>query len=89
VKADPIVVFMKGNVAQPQCGFSKAVCQILEVQGVPPEKIKTYNVLDDPELRDAIKEYRSFLGSPSFKVVGCRVGIRERSGEVGRRGSGA
>lgn len=49
---------MKGNIAQPQCGFSKAVCQILEVQGVPSEKIKTYNVLDDPELRDAIKEYR-------------------------------
>jgi monothiol glutaredoxin len=48
---------MKGNPAQPQCGFSRAVVQILDVQGVPMEKMHTYNCLDDQELREGIKEY--------------------------------
>lgn len=57
VHENPLVVFMKGTPEQPQCGFSRAVCQILEVQGVPREKIVSYNCLEDPELREGIKEY--------------------------------
>ncbi|EJT50831.1 hypothetical protein A1Q1_07981 [Trichosporon asahii var. asahii CBS 2479] len=59
VHENPLVVFMKGTPEQPQCGFSRAVCQILEVQGVPREKIVSYNCLEDPELREGIKEYSS------------------------------
>jgi monothiol glutaredoxin len=54
---------MKGDLDQPACGFSRAVVQILEMQGVPREKVKTYNVLADPELRTGIKEYSSVLAS--------------------------
>lgn len=49
---------MKGTPDLPQCGFSRAVCQILEVQGVKPEMFKAYNCLEDAELREGIKEYR-------------------------------
>jgi len=63
---------MKGTPEQPQCGFSRAVCQILDVQvsqhyglqveadekGVPRETIKSFNCLADQELREGIKEYR-------------------------------
>jgi monothiol glutaredoxin len=48
---------MKGNPQQPQCGFSRAVCQVLDLHGVPPEKMKTYDVLQDLELRSGIKEF--------------------------------
>jgi monothiol glutaredoxin len=48
---------MKGTPQLPQCGFSRAVVQILEVQGVSDSQMKTYNCLDDQELREAIKEY--------------------------------
>ena len=48
---------MKGTPEQPQCGFSRAVIQILDMQGVPREKMQTYNVLEDSELRSGIKEY--------------------------------
>lgn len=58
VKATPLVVFMKGTPDLPQCGFSRAVCQILEVQGVKPDKMQAYNCLEDPELREGIKEFR-------------------------------
>ena len=57
IDSKPIVLFMKGTPEEPQCGFSRAVCQILDIHGVPEEKMKTYNVLGDEELRTAIKEF--------------------------------
>jgi Glutaredoxin len=48
---------MKGTPELPQCGFSRAVIQVLDIHGVPPEKMRTYNVLEDPELRSGIKEF--------------------------------
>lgn len=48
---------MKGTPELPQCGFSRAVIQVLDIHGVPPEKMRTYNVLEDPELRNGIKEF--------------------------------
>ena len=57
VKSDPVVLFMKGTPAEPQCGFSRAVVQILDIHGVPEDKMKTYNVLADDKLRTAIKEF--------------------------------
>lgn len=53
---------MKGNPDAPQCGFSRTVVQILDMQGVPREKMHTYNVLEDPELRSSIKEYSCVYG---------------------------
>jgi monothiol glutaredoxin len=48
---------MKGTPDIPQCGFSRAVIQILGLHEVPKEKMQTYNVLEDQELRNSIKEY--------------------------------
>lgn len=50
-------MFMKGDPQMPQCGFSRAAVQVLEIHGVPPEKLKTYDVLADSELRSGIKEF--------------------------------
>lgn len=41
VKSNPLVVFMKGTPDAPQCGFSRAVCQILDVQ-VSDSRIHDY-----------------------------------------------
>ena len=57
VDASPLVLFMKGTPDLPQCGFSRAVIQVLDLHGVPNEKMRTYNVLEDPELRNGIKEF--------------------------------
>ena len=40
VHGAPVVVFMKGTPELPMCGFSRAVVQILQVQGVRPEALK-------------------------------------------------
>lgn len=74
VAASPVVLFMKGNPDAPQCGFSRTVVQILEMQGVPREKMHTYNVLEDPELRSAIKEYSDWPTVPQLYVNGEFVG---------------
>jgi hypothetical protein len=42
---------MKGTPDSPQCGFSRAAIQILGLQGVDPKKFASFNVLEDPELR--------------------------------------
>ena len=52
VKADKVVVFMKGTPDAPQCGFSNAVVQILRFHWV--DQYKAHNVLEDNELREGI-----------------------------------
>lgn len=74
VKADPLVVFMKGTPDSPQCGFSRAVLQILQVQGVKPDLVASYNCLDDQELRQAIKEYSDWPTIPQVYINGDFVG---------------
>jgi monothiol glutaredoxin len=65
---------MKGTPAEPQCGFSRAVVQILDIHGVVPEKMKTYNVLADDELRTGIKEFSDWPTVPQIYVNGEFVG---------------
>ena len=39
------------------CGFSRAAIQVLDLHGISADKLKTYNVLEDEELRSGIKEF--------------------------------
>ncbi|NJK49974.1 Grx4 family monothiol glutaredoxin [Candidatus Gracilibacteria bacterium] len=66
-----IVVFMKGSKLMPQCGFSNNVVQILNVLGVPYE---TVDVLQDPEIREGIKEYSQWATIPQIYINGEFVG---------------
>ncbi|KAH0835845.1 thioredoxin-like protein [Lanmaoa asiatica] len=74
VQESPVVLFMKGNPQMPQCGFSRAAVQVLDIQGVPPEKLKTYDVLEDSELRSSIKEFSEWPTIPQIYVNGDFVG---------------
>ncbi|CAK9681885.1 unnamed protein product [Candida parapsilosis] len=74
IKATPIVLFMKGTPEFPQCGFSRATIQTLGQQGVDPSKFAAYNVLEDPELRDGIKEFSSWPTIPQLYVNGEFIG---------------
>ena len=68
------MVFMKGSPSMPQCGFSRAVLQILQVQGVNTDKVATYNCLEDQELRDGIKEFSDWPTIPQVYINGEFVG---------------
>jgi monothiol glutaredoxin len=71
VKANDIVLFMKGTPQQPMCGFSGQVVQILDYLGVP---YKGLNVLESDELRQGIKTYSNWPTVPQLYVKGEFVG---------------
>lgn len=68
VASAPVVLFMKGTPEFPQCGFSRATINILGTTGVDPEKFAAYNVLEDQELRDGIKEFSEWPTIPQLYV---------------------
>jgi monothiol glutaredoxin len=55
VKANDVVLFMKGTPLFPQCGFSSRAIAILDHLEVAYE---TVDVLQDAEIRQGIKEYQ-------------------------------
>ena len=85
VKANDVVVFMKGTPQFPMCGFSGQVVQILDYIGVP---YKGVNVLESDDLRQGIKAYAQWPTIPQLYVKGEFVGgcdiIREmfQAGEL-------
>ncbi|MEQ9621829.1 Grx4 family monothiol glutaredoxin [Coleofasciculus chthonoplastes] len=71
INQDKIVVFMKGTKLMPQCGFSNNVVQILNTLGV---SYATVNILDDPEVRQGIKDYSNWPTIPQVYVNGEFIG---------------
>ena len=71
ITENPVMLYMKGNAMFPQCGFSARVVQILTHLGVP---FKTANVLEDPALRDGIKQFSNWPTIPQLYVKGEFVG---------------
>ena len=71
VKANDVLLFMKGTPQFPMCGFSGQVVQILNYLGVP---YKGVNVLDDAGIRDGIKAYSNWPTIPQLYVKGEFIG---------------
>ena len=86
VKGNRVVLFMKGTAQFPQCGFSGRAVQILKACGVTD--LKTFNVLEDQEVRQGIKSFSDWPTIPQLYVKGEFVGgcdiVREMysSGEL-------
>jgi len=80
-----VVVYMKGTPVFPQCGFSAVVVQVMSHLGV---RFKGINVLEDPGLRQGIKDFSNWPTIPQLYVKGEFVGgcdiVREmfQSGEL-------
>ena len=85
ITENDVVVFMKGTPVFPQCGFSATVVQVLTHLGV---RFKGIDVLQDPGLRQGVKDFTSWPTIPQLYVKGEFVGgcdiIREmfQSGEL-------
>ncbi len=71
ISSNDIMLYMKGNAMFPQCGFSARVVQILTHMGVP---FATANVLDEPGLRDGVKQFSNWPTVPQLYVKGEFVG---------------
>ena len=71
VKSNDIVLIMKGTALFPQCGFSSRAVAILDRLGATYE---TVDVLQDPDIRNGIKEYSEWPTIPQLYVKGEFVG---------------
>ena len=86
VTSNPVVLFMKGSPQMPMCGFSATATQILHLCGV--ENFMAVDVLQDPEIRQGIKDFANWPTIPQLYVNGEFVGgsdiMREmyQSGEL-------
>ena len=72
VTSNPVVLFMKGTAQFPQCGFSGRAIQLLKTSGA--ENIVTINVLEDPVVRQGIRDYSNWPTIPQLYVNGEFVG---------------
>jgi monothiol glutaredoxin len=72
VKNNRVMLFMKGTAQFPQCGFSGRAIQVLKAAGATG--VATFNVLEDDDVRQGIKDYAQWPTIPQLYVNGEFVG---------------
>lgn len=72
VTKNKVVLYMKGTPDFPQCGFSANAVGILKECGV--KEMFTVNVLENPEIRQGIKEYANWPTIPQLYINGEFIG---------------
>jgi monothiol glutaredoxin len=80
ISNNDVVLFMKGTAQFPQCGFSGRAVQLLKQSGIT--KMATVNVLEDDEVRQAIKEISNWPTIPQLYVKGEFIGGSDIMGEM-------
>ena len=71
VKNNKVMVYMKGTPDFPQCGFSAAAVRALSAVGA---EFSHVNIFQDPELREALKQYSNWPTYPQLYVNGELIG---------------
>ena len=71
INTSDMVLFMKGSPAFPQCGFSATVARVLQYLNVP---FYSVDVLQDPGIREGIKEFSNWPTIPQLYVKGEFIG---------------
>lgn len=71
VEGADVLLFMKGTPMFPQCGFSSRAIAILQHLGV---EFDSFDVLQDQEVRQGIKEFSDWPTIPQLYVKGEFIG---------------
>lgn len=71
IQNNDIVLYMKGTPLMPQCGFSAAISGVLTKLNV---SFKDVNVLDNPDIRQGIKDYSDWPTIPQLYIKGEFIG---------------
>ncbi|KAK6340916.1 monothiol glutaredoxin grx4 [Orbilia brochopaga] len=71
VNAAPVMLFMKGTPANPQCGFSRQLVAILREHNI---RYGFFNILKDDEVRQGLKEFSDWPTYPQLYHQGSLVG---------------
>ena len=84
VTGNTVVLYMKGTPQMPQCGFSALAVQALNACGVTD--FFSVDVLENPDIRQGIKEYANWPTIPQLYVNGEFVGGSDIITEMYRSG---
>lgn len=82
IKANKIVIYMKGNQLFPRCGFSARALEALKPFG----PVYSVDVLADPEVREGIKEFSNWPTIPQVYINGQFVGGSDIVADLAQRG---
>ena len=66
-----VMLYMKGTPEEPQCGFSQQAANVLQSYNI---EMKTFNVFDDENIRQGIKEFSDWPTIPQLYVNGEFIG---------------
>ena len=83
VKNNKVVIFMKGTLDAPMCGFSGRAVQTLQSYGVA---VKGFNVLASEDLRQGIKEFTNWPTIPQIFINGEFIGGADILAEMHENG---
>lgn len=67
----PVVLYMKGTPDFPQCGFSGQTVQVLKACDA---KFAHINIFEEPDVREALKQYSQWPTYPQLYVNGELIG---------------
>ena len=84
VSSHPVVLYMKGSPQFPQCGFSANAVRILHALGV--KDFFSVDVLQNPEIRQGIKDYANWPTIPQLYIKGEFVGGSDIMSEMYQSG---
>ena len=71
INRNPVMLFMKGLPSAPQCGFSRQIVEILDNTSVPYD---SFNIFEDEEVRQGLKDYSDWPTYPQLYVKGELIG---------------
>lgn len=71
INAAPVMLFMKGNTEQPRCGFSRKIVEILKDHSA---EFKTFDILNNQEVRENLKKFSNWPTYPQLYVKGELIG---------------
>jgi len=71
IEKNEVCLFMKGTPDSPQCGFSMAISNLLKILEV---NFKSFNVLENEELRQGIKGFSDWPTVPQLYIKGEFLG---------------
>ena len=71
IKSENIFLYMKGSPSAPMCGFSAQTASILQSYKFP---FGSFNILEDDDIRQGVKEYSDWPTFPQLYVRGELVG---------------
>ena len=71
IASNPILLYMKGSPAAPQCGFSAQTVQCLVSCG---ERFAYVDILSHPEIRATLPKYADWPTFPQLYVEGELIG---------------